>query len=77
MGNTIAHDFVLDNNCQHGKRVVMGGKKQKTENRESWRVSIPNELGQRAKLVAQSERRTLSNLLRYALEKYIEKKEPA
>jgi len=57
-----------------GKRVVMGGKKQKTENREIWRVSMPNELGQRAKLVAQSERRTLSSLLRCALEKYIEKK---
>jgi len=77
MGNTIAYDFVLDNNCQHGKRVAMRGKKQKTENREIWRVSMPGDLAEKAKILAKAETRTISNILRHALKQYLEKEPTA
>jgi len=57
-----------------GKNVGMRGTKQKIENRESWRVSIPAGLAKKAKLVAKSETRTFSNLLKRALEKYVEER---
>ncbi len=53
----------------------MRAQKQKPANRQSWRVSMPDELAEKARILAKAETRTRSNLLRYALEKYIEKKQ--
>ncbi len=53
--------------------MVVGGKKQKTENREIWRVSMPPDLAEKAKILAKAETRTISNILRHALKQYLEK----
>lgn len=53
----------------------MRGKKQKTENREIWRVSMPGDLAEKAKIIAKAETRTISNILRHALKQYLEKEQ--